>query len=232
MKQNSDTITKNTCEHCGRTFVRDSTLFKHLCEQKRRWMDMDKPAIRIAFSAWTEFYTVCQPSKKHKDYRAFIQSPYFTAFSKFGHYCIDIKAVSVDSYIRFLIRGKYAIDDWTSDRVYGQYLMEYLKTEDSMDAVRRTVTNMISECEQQNIELRDFFRFISTNKVCHMIVTGKISPWMLYHSKTGIEFLENLNDAQRNLVFAYIDPEKWMVKFKRNAEETNQVSNVLVQAGL
>lgn len=232
MKQNLESATKPGCEHCGRSFARESTLFRHLCEQKRRWMDSDKPANRIAYGAWNEFYDSFQPHRERRDYRTFIRSPYYSAFVKFGGYCVDIKAVAVEGYIKYLIRNQTPIDDWSSDRIYGRFLIDYLKMEDPLDAVRRTVNNIGSECESENIDLRDFFRYISTNKICHMIMTGKISPWLLYHSKTGIEFLEKLNDAQRSLIFAYIDPEKWMIKFRRNPNETTEIGSIMNQVGL
>ena len=232
MKQNLDSPVKNSCEHCGRTFVRESTLFKHICEQKRRWMDIDKPANRIAFAAWSDFYSSFQPSKKKRDYKAFTQSPYYTSFVKFGGYCVDVKAVGVQAYIRYLIKGQYPIDDWTSDKIYTRFLMDYLKAEDPLDAIKRTINNIAEECEGENLEIRDFFRFGKANKICHMIISGKISPWMIYHSRTGIEFLESINDSQRSLIFPYIDPEKWMIKFRRNQTETDQVSEILKQANL
>jgi len=232
MKQNSESTAANHCEHCGRTFVRDSTLLKHLCEQKRRWMDSDKPANRIAYSAWTEFYAYCQPSKRNRDYRAFIQSPYYVSFIKFGSYCVDVKAVGIPSYIKYLIKGNVPIDDWISDRVYTAFLIDYLRSEDSLDAIKRSITNMLSESESENIQLRDFFRYIKPNKICHMIVSGKISPWLLYHSKSGIDFLGSLNDDQRALIFNYIDPEKWTIKFRRNTEQVSEVSTILTTAQL
>lgn len=232
MKQTSELKVANHCEHCGRTFVRDSTLLKHLCEQKRRWMDADKPANRIAFSAWNEFYAVCQPSKRNKDYKAFIQSPYYLSFIKFGSYCVDVKAVGVPSYIKYLINGNVPIDNWNSDRVYSTFLIDYLRSEDSFDAIKRSISNMLSEAEIENIQLHDFFRYISSNKICHMIVSGRISPWLLYHSKSGIDFLSRLNDDQRGLIFNYIDPEKWTIKFRRSQDLVQQVSEILEEAKL
>lgn len=233
MKKNLELkVNNNNCEHCGRTFIRDSTLLKHLCEQKRRWMDADRPSSRIGYSAWSEFYSICQPSKKKKDYAAFIQSPYYSSFVKFGNYCVDIKAVGVPSYINYLIRANVPIDDWTRDSVYSIFLTDYLRSENSLDAITRSIKNIALECDSENIDLRDFFRYASQNKICQMIITGKISPWMIYHSKAGLEFLENINESHRSVIFNYIDPEKWMIKFKRNAQETKQASELLMQTKL
>jgi hypothetical protein len=108
-------------------------------------------------------------------------------------------------------------------------LIFYLRQEDGMDAVRRSIDHMLTLSENENVELRDVFRYVNSNKVCQYICSGKISPWVLYLSKSGPEFLSKLNDDQRNVIFEYIDPERWNIKFKRDTDEAKSVSTVLEQ---
>lgn len=220
-------ITENSCEHCGRSFVRPGTLVKHFCEQKRRWLDSDRPATRIAFTAWAEFYRTCQPSKKNMDFRTFISNPYYGAFIKFGNYCVDCRVVNVGGYLRFLLKNNVRIDDWTSDRVYTTYLVDFLKNEDCFEAIKRSVSALLDLCDTENIQLSDAFRYISSNKICHLIVSGRISPWLLYQSDAGRKFLENINDTQRSLIFEYIDPEKWAIKFSKETDKIAEIKNIL-----
>lgn len=220
-------LTDNSCEHCRRTFARPNTLLKHLCEQKRRWQDSDKPANRIAFNAWVRFYLTCQPSRKNLDYKSFISNNYYTAFIKFGSYCVDIKVINVSSYTEYLLKNNVRIDDWISDKVYTRYLIEFLRTESCFDAIKRSITTMLDIGESENIQLKDFFTYISSNKICHSIISGKISPWLLYNCSAGIKFLEKINEHQRAIIFDYIDPEKWSIKFLRDQESVKQARDLL-----
>ena len=43
---------KYGCEFCGRTFLRESTVLKHICEYKHRWLEKDRLGNRLAFQAW------------------------------------------------------------------------------------------------------------------------------------------------------------------------------------
>jgi hypothetical protein len=90
---------------------------------------------------------------------------------------------------------------------------------------------MMDLADSESVDLRDVFRYVNANKICHLICAGKISPWMLYHSKTGPEFLSRLNDDQRGVIYEYIDPERWNIKFKRDTEETKTVSAVIESIG-
>lgn len=233
MKRKQESIDSlNSCEHCGRTFVRDSTLLKHLCEQKRRWQDQERPGNRIGFNAWLEFYASFQPSRKKKDYKTFISSPYYSAFVKFGNYCMDVRAINVAEFIRYLLKNNIPIDNWNSDRVYTTYLIDYLKTEDAFDAVKRSIENMLKICDEEHIRIQDIFKYYNSNKLCHMITAGRISPWVLYNSNSGVGFLESLNVDQQAVIFEYIDPERWMIKMKRDTELTTQIKQLLTEAGL
>lgn len=225
--QEADSQNKNYCEHCKRTFIRDSTLLKHMCESKRRWLDKDRPANRIAYGAWKQYYQQCHPSKKKLEYTEFMISAYYTAFVKFGSYCTETKVVNSIAYCQYLTKNKVPIDNWASDRSYTKFLIEYLKTENPLDAVKRSMETMLDISSDQNLELCDVFRFANANKLCNLIANGKISPWILYNSVTGKKFLSSLNRDQLSLVFEYIDPEKWNVKFKRDQESVQIVSEVI-----
>lgn len=217
------------CDHCKRSFVKPASFMSHMCEQKRRWMDKDKPQNRIAYSAWLNFYKTVQPSRKKRDYADFIGNAYYRGFIKYGIYCVEVGVVNPDRYAAYLLNEKVALDNWNSDKVYTKYLIFYLRQEDGMDAVRRSIDHMLTLSENENVELRDVFRYVNSNKVCQYICSGKISPWVLYLSKSGPEFLSKLNDDQRNVIFEYIDPERWNIKFKRDTDEAKSVSTVLEQ---
>lgn len=226
MTANPETKT-NSCEFCHREFVRESTYQKHVCEPKRRWLERDRIPNRIAYGSWKNYYQTYHPSKKNTEYADFIKNSYYTAFVKFGNYCTDIRAINPLAYSTYLVKNRVSIDNWCSDRSYSAYITEYLRNEDCMDAVKRTVESLLELSDLENIQLYDVFRYINSNKLCQLITQGRISPWVLYQSRTGPEFLGKLNQDQTNLIFEYINPEKWNIKFRRQAQDVEQVKTVV-----
>jgi hypothetical protein len=227
MNMTETRVIENTCEHCGRSFTRETTLLKHLCEQKLRWLDQDKKTNRIAYNLWKTYYQKHHPNKRNLEYKDFAKNSYYNAFIKFSTYCISISAVNVDAFFNYLLQHRVPIDSWSSDTYYNKYLIEYLRVENNIDAVKRSIENLLDVVNEQNIRINDAFTFLNPNKLCYMIANGKISPWILYNSKTGISFLSQLNDDQTRLVFDYIDPEKWNIKFKREQSQVNEVKDIL-----
>lgn len=221
---------KYQCEFCEHEFLRESTIRKHLCESKRRWMDRDKHANRIGYNSWIQFLHKTSNRKK-KDYMDFAKSAYYSAFVKFGNYCIDAQVLNVLRYVDWLLKNQISIDTWNKDSNYTKFIIDYLKIEDPLDAIARSIETCIQLAESFNIKNNDVLRYGNANKICFEITKGKISPWMLYHSASGLEFIESLDTTQQKMILEYINPEQWAIKFKRNANMINEVKELLRAGG-
>jgi len=206
-------------------------MIKHLCENKRRWQDKDQPGNRIGFQSWLNFYTKNTGTKKKKTYTDFTKSAYYIAFVKFGHYCVDLKCINVTRYADWLLKNQIKIDSWCSDKNYTSFLIEYLRTEDHMDAIARSIETTIELSKDAGIATKDCLRYANKNRIAYAITTGKISPWMLYQSESGVKFLEELDESQQKMIIDYINPEQWAIKFRRNTELVTQAKELLKQAG-
>jgi hypothetical protein len=222
---------KYGCEFCGRNFLRESTVVKHICEYKHRWLEKDRLSNRLGFQSWLEFYKKNSASKKQKTYEEFIKSAYYTAFAKFGSYCVDINALNVSRFADWLVKNQIKIDTWTTDSIYTRYLIEYLRTEDPLDAIHRSVETTIELATKETIQGKDYLRYGNVNRICLEITRGRISPWMLYQSNSGVKFLDSLNESHVKMVIDYINPELWKIKFNREPENVKQVKELLNAGG-
>jgi hypothetical protein len=220
-----------SCGYCGRVFKRESTIQSHTCENKRRWLEKDRPGNRIAFSAFSRFYKFNTNTKKPKTHDDYIKSTYYLAFSKFGSYCADSGVINVDRYVDWLLRNQIKITDWPSDNHYQRYLTEYLRQEDALSAVARSIECLIKLCEGSTMMPCDYLRWGNSNRICHEITAGRISPWLLYNSNSGREFLDGLNGDQVRVVFDYINPELWALQFKRMPDVAEDVKSLLSRGG-
>ena len=231
MNKTAETNTKFQCEFCKKSFVRERTLVSHVCETKRRWLDKDKIGNRLGFQSFVQFYKKHSSAKNTKTYDEFIRSPYYSAFVKFGSYCADTNVVNVSRFVDWLLVEQISIDNWTSDKVYTKFLIEYLRKEDPFDAIHRSVETAIKLAETENIQPQDILRYGNINKICYQVTLGKISPWMLYQSNSGVQFLDTLNPDRAKLIIDYIDPEQWALKFKREPDLVRQIKEVLTLGG-
>jgi len=230
-KKPGETKPEFSCEFCNRGFQKETTMMNHLCENKRRWQDKDLAGNRIGFHSWLRFYKKNTASKKTKTYLDFTKSAYYLAFVKFGHYCVNVNVLNVNAYADWLLKNDVKIDSWCSDTNYTKFIIDYLKTEDPLDAIARSIETCIAKANEEGIQSKDYLRYGNRNKLCHIITTGKISPWMLYQCPSGIDLLESFDELQQKMVLDYINPEQWAIKFRRSADRVPQVKSLLTSAG-
>jgi hypothetical protein len=225
MKKTSDT--SFGCEFCNRTFIRESTMLKHICEYKHRWLERDRRGNQIGFQSFVQFYKKHSAAKKEKTYEEFIKSAYYTAFVKFGNYCVDINALNVPRLVEYYLKENIKIDNWNSDQNYNVYLIDYLKSEDPLDAVHRSVESCIENAEEEKIQIKDYLRYGNRNKICHLITSGRISPWLLYQSESGTKFLDDIQEDLIKFIYDYINPVQWAIKFNKEKDKVDEVKSLL-----
>jgi hypothetical protein len=225
----SNSAANNTCEFCNKVFVREKLFIKHLCEPKRRWLERDMQVNRYAHGAWKFYFTKHHPSTKKTDYIDFTRSPYYMAFMQFATYCLNTNVINIHYFIDYLISHKVPINLWCSDKEYSKFLIDYLKTEDVDDATNRSLGTLEEMCRDENIQIKDAFKFLNENRLCQKIYQGMISPWVLYNSDTAIDFLSRLNDDQVKIIYDYINPDIWKIKVYREKATNNKIKSTLVQ---
>ena len=223
------------CRYCEKAFAKESTLAVHLCEPKRRWQQEKETGVQLGLRAYLRFYEITQGSAKLKSYDDFVKSPYYNAFVKWGRHMVAIRGVNPPQFLEWLLKNNKKIDHWCKDEFYSTYLHEYLRREAVQDVLERALNEMQDYADDHE-ELKngfiDYFRYGNTNRICHHIATGRISPWVVYNCASGVEFLDGLREEEIGMIIAWIDPEHWQRKFKDYLADTEWVKDILQKAGL
>lgn len=218
------------CKFCNKRYAKESTLASHLCEPKRRHQQRGEKGVVMAFEAYRKFYKFTQ-GRENKSYEEFAKSPYYAAFVKFGRYLHSIDAVSPERFTEWVIRHNKKLDHWCKDSFYEEYLLEYIRQENAQDALERSILEMGHWAEETGSPVNHYFRYASENRITRAIANGRISPWAVYNSNSGMSMLEKLNSEQIAIVYPWIDPDYWNVKLKRHCEDAAWCKTVMKEAG-
>lgn len=224
-----------TCRFCKKQYSKESTLVAHLCEPKRRYQQQNEIGVQLGFRSYLRFYETTQGSAKLKTYDDFIASPYYLAFVKYGRYLVAIRAVNINSFTDWLLKNNKKLDYWCKDSLYDEWLKEYVRKESVQDALERALKEM-QEYADTNSDLdglfSNYFRAGNANRICHHIVGGRITAWILFNCDSGVEFLGSLNEGQVKIIMPWIDPDFWQKRFKDYIADTEWVKDILFRAGL
>lgn len=219
------------CEYCKKQFARETSIEVHMCEPKRRRLTKTERGVELGFQAYIRFYETMQGSAKLKTYDDFCESAYYKAFVKFGRYCVSTKTINPKQYMEWLLKHQKKIDRWASDQLYTEYLLDYLKVENVSDALSRAIEYSIDWSEKQSAPAHDCLRYGNSNALCYAIVTGHISPWVLYNSESGAKFLGELSTEQVAMIWPYIDSDLWQKKFQTYLADQEYARDILTKAG-
>jgi len=222
---------KFECQYCKKSFVKETTLAVHVCEQKKRFQSQNETGIQIGLRAYQKFYEMSQGAGKPKLFDDFAGSPYYRAFARFGQYCVGIRAVNIPRFTEWLLKNNKKIDYWCSDKVYGEFLEQYLKIENPMDALYRSVEYSSRWADETGNPSNGYLRYGNDNALCYAITTGRISAWVLYNSDSGQEFLGRISPDLLAMIWPFVDADFWQKKFKDYDNDVEYIRDILKQAG-
>jgi hypothetical protein len=220
------------CLHCGKAFMKEKTLYAHMCENKRRAMQKDEKRVQAGYMAFNKFFRVRQGGKKDKTYEDFCKSPYYNAFVKFGSFINNVLPLYPEKFMDFVIKSDVKIDHWCRDELYDLYLFEMIKTEPVESAVQRSLQTMMEWGDTSGAQFNHYFNYVNLNKAVHDIRNGKISPWVLLNSKSGKDMLNKFNDDQLDLIAPAFDLPYWLKKFKTVPADVSLVKEICTEAGI
>jgi uroporphyrinogen-III decarboxylase len=178
------------------------------------------------------FYEMNTNSSKPKTMEEFIRSQYYEGFTKFGRSCIRNEYMDPEKFAEWLIREGKKLQDWNKDKMYNDYLLEFVKKEPGMRALERTITYFATWAEENGADFNQYFRTVSTPRAVHDIRSARVSPWVIHLSESGVELLGRMSNEQVEMIKPLIDTHFWVKVFLKSKEETDEVEAMCTQAGL
>lgn len=221
-----------TCKWCEKSFRSERTLSNHMCPKKRRWADRDMTHARLGYRVYQMFYTMNTTSNKVKTQEDFIRSQYYEGFTKFGRSCIVNEYLQPEKFAEWLIKNAVKLTDWSKDKTYDDFLLQYVKKETGLRALERTILYFNEWAANTAQPWNRYFVEVNTSRAVHDIRSARVSPWVLYLSNTGDQLLTRLTDEQIKMVNHIIDANFWMQLFKANAEEVDAVEEMCKAANI
>ena len=219
------------CDYCKKEFKREATLLSHSCEKKRRWLQRDEQQVRIAYYAWSKFMLNVN-RKKVFTYEDFMNSKLYSGFVRYGNHMKVLNAVEPNKFTEYLIKHNVKLQDWTKDFIYETYVKELISKESPDKAIERGLKVIENWALDNDKEMKDFFPELNENQGVYLIITGKLSPWVLFCASNSNSFMNRLNVEQATLVEKYIDRSRWKLKLKQFKIEVNTIQEVLKENGI
>lgn len=229
-RKNKTMMQMYRCEFCSKDFAKEKTLYVHVCEQKRRHMSKNEKHVQMGLMTFQRFYEITQNAKKQKTFEEFANSPYYTAFVKFGSFMVNTAPIYPEKFIEYVIRSGVKLDHWCRDSLYDQYISELIKIEPADGAIQRTIKTMMEWADANNAAWEHYFAYVNLNRATHDVKEGLISPWIVLNTKSGKDMLKRMNDEQLEIIGPVIDPQYWLRRFQALPADHELVKELIKEA--
>ena len=209
------------CEYCKKSFQREGTLMAHSCEKKRRWQAKDNQDVLVGFSSYDLFYRIEMQSKP-REYKDFVDSQYYTAFVKYGNYCINTRVIDQEQFTRWLIKNKVKLKDWPTDKMYLLFVQDHCKRE----SVERALERFVQHASTTQY-FDTFWETASGYTIADWVEMGKISPWIIISSKRAERAIGAMPNECVNRIANCIDADYWAKKRQLNPHDAHFVQEMI-----
>lgn len=215
------------CEYCNKFFKKENTLQTHMCEKKRRVLaKTDKDSI-FAFNVYQYWYKMAMGRKKDKSYDEFALSKFYSIFVKFAGYVERSNIYDWQSYILWTIKNSIKIDYWAKDETYYRYIKDSTKKETPERAIEKYILYVKVWGENTGNEWDEYFLKSNPESIIQDIISGKISPWILYCSNTAQQFIDTLPDDLVVKLIKEVDFDYWSTKVNKNKEDCEWIKSLI-----
>lgn len=220
------------CEYCNKSFVKEKTLVVHVCEKKRRHLSRNDKNVQVGLLTYQKFYDIAQKGTTQKTFDDFVESPYYTAFVKFGSFVVNTSPIYPERFIEYVLKSGVKLDHWCRDELYDSFLLDTIKKEPADGAIQRTIKTMMDWADKNNSDWTHYFSYVNLNRATHDIKEGLISPWLLLNTRSGKKLLYRLNDEQLEIIGHIIDPSYWSKKFKNYPADLDLVKDIIKEGNI
>lgn len=211
--------------------MRESTLSTHACEKRRRHLLKDDISTRYAMMSYLRWYEIMQ-RRKDKTFDDFCSSEFYIGFMKFGNFLLTLKPVNLKQFIDYVIVQNLKLDKWCENELYYSFIADLTKRENPEEAVERTITTMLDWSDTKKTDWNLYFKEATLIRISRDIKEGRISPWIVLNSKSGMSAIRRFPDEELNSLDNIIAPAFWFNRFKKYPDEMLFIKEIVETNGL
>ena len=219
-----------SCKHCKKSFFNERTWMKHECTAMTRSHEIQTILGQSAYGmykVWLE-----KQRRKPPAVEGFISSAYYSSFYKFAQWCRETGIPDPQKYIELMIKEKIAPALWRRNEAY-QIFLEYSdRKSDPYEQVNIAIDTILTLSEGLEIKPAEVFGRLTSGEITELIQQRRLSPWLLFCSKSFKDWIATLHEGERAALMTNIGIGFWSEKLERSPDVVKNVREIATQLGI
>ena len=162
----------------------------------------------------------------------FLSSAYYTSFISFATWVRETGVSDSEKYVELMVTSKIAPALWRRNEAYQIYLEYYDKRASPIQQATMTVETLIALSEGLECELGEVFSKFEVGEILELIQQRRLSPWLLFCSKSFKNWYHTLHDSQRSALMKSIGIDYWSNKLENNPNVVIELKNLAESIGI
>lgn len=218
------------CKHCRKKFYSERVFIKHECTQMLRTHEIQTIQGQMAYGmykVWLE-----KQRRKPPPPEGFVTSAYYTSFMKFASWVRETGIPDPEKYIDLMVDSKIAPALWRRSEAY-QIFLEYTdKRSDPYEQVNVSIETILALSEGLEIKPAEVFKRFTSAEITELIQQRRLSPWLMFCSKSFKQWIESLVEGERRELMKNIGIGFWSNKLERSPEVVKQIKLIAEELGI
>ena len=218
------------CKYCNKKFFNERTFLKHECTAMTRSREIQTvigQAAYCMYKLWLE-----KQRRKPPAVEGFISSAYYSSFYKFSEWTRETGIPDPEKYIELMLKEKIAPALWRRNEAY-QIFLEYSdKKSDPYEQVNNSIDTILALADGLEIKPSEVFKRFTSGEISGLILQRRLSPWLLFCSKSFKEWLTTLNEGERTALMKHIGINYWSEKLEKSPDVVKNVREIAEVLGI
>ena len=219
-----------SCKHCKKKFGNERIFMKHECTQMVRGREIQTPIGQAAYGLykiWMEKQRRAAPPIE-----TFLSSAYFTSFMKFSEWLRETGVPEPQKYVELMVAAKIAPAMWRRNEAYQIYLEHFDKKTGPISQATTSIETILALAEGLECQPGEVFAKFQAGEILELIQQRRLSPWLLFCSKSFKDWYGNLHASDRSALMKGIGIDYWAMKMEQNPHVVSDLKNIVESIGL
>lgn len=218
------------CGYCNKPFSTEEGLMLHSCPVKERLDEVKSVIGQTAYHYYCEWMKCYK--RKAPTAETFSSSRYFKSFINFVEHANKIKIPDTLAFIKLMAEKDISPMLWRRDQCYTLFLHHYDKNTDPLEQVALSIETLMDISNKEHIDLNNVFNHIGIRRIMELIRLRKLSPWLIFCSKSCGDYLHTISDEDQRELSSLINPTYWSEKLELNQDMVKDISKICDEVGI
>lgn len=203
---------------------------KHECSQMLRSYEIQTIIGQQAYKLyclWLE-----KQRRKPPAIEGFTSSAYYSSFIKFAQWTRDTSIPDPTKYVELMISEKLSPSLWKRNEAYQIYLEYVDRRSNPYEQVGTSIETIISMSGGLEIEHGEVFKRFSVGEIIELIQQRRLSPWLLFCSRSFKSWSESLHESEHRDLMKSINIHYWSEKLEKSPELVREIREIAEQLGI